>query len=93
MKISPKPLSLYPVFVTISNNFKPWDIGTSLKLSLYPICHYIRCHYNQFILYLELVTIVKNVGQLLNLGHFKTSKANFKKICHSRPEQSKLEKG
>ena len=52
MKISPKPLSLYPVFVTISNNFKPWDIGTSLKLSLYPICHYIRCHYNRYILYI-----------------------------------------
>ena len=31
--------------------------------------------------------------QLLNLGHFETSKSNFKKNCQSRIENIKLEKG
>ena len=41
---------------------------------------------------MKSITIFKNVGQMLNLGHLKTSQSNFKKFCHPRPEQSKLEK-
>ena len=41
---------------------------------------------------MKAVTIFKNVGQMLNLGHVETSKSNFKKFCHPRPEQLKLEK-
>ena len=41
---------------------------------------------------MKSVTILKNVVQLLHLGHLETSKSNFKKFCHSRLEQSKLEK-
>ena len=39
------------------------------------------------------IIILKILAQLLNLGHLETTKSIFKKFCHSRPEQSKLEKG
>ena len=39
--------------------------------------------------YMKSVTILKNMVQLLNLGHLETSKSNFKKFSQSRPEQSK----
>ena len=35
----------------------------------------------------------ENVGQLLNLGHFETTKWKLRKIGWSRPEKSKLKKG
>ena len=38
---------------------------------------------------MKSVTILKNMVQLLNLGHLETSKSNFKKFSQSRPEQSK----
>ena len=41
---------------------------------------------------MKSVAIFKNVGQMLNLGHVETSKSNFKKFCHPRPELFKLEK-
>ena len=41
---------------------------------------------------MKSVTILKNVGRVLNLGHLETRLSNFKKFCHPRPEQSKLEK-
>ena len=42
---------------------------------------------------MKSVTILKNLGQLLNFGLLETSESNFKKkICHSRPDQPKLEK-
>ena len=41
---------------------------------------------------MKSVTILKNVGQVLNFGHLETRLSNFKKFCHPRPEQSKLEK-
>ena len=33
----PKPLTLYPIFDTISDNYQCKKIGTTLKLTLYPI--------------------------------------------------------
>ena len=42
---------------------------------------------------MKSITILKILAQLLNLGHLETTKSNFRKFCHSRPEQSKLEKG
>ena len=41
---------------------------------------------------MKSITIFKNVGQMLNLGHLETIQSNFKIFCHPRPEQSKLEK-
>ena len=37
---------------------------------------------------MKSVTILKNVVQLLHLGHLDTSKSIFKNFCHSRLEQS-----
>ena len=42
---------------------------------------------------IKSVTFQKIMCQLLNLGHFETSKSNFKKNCQSRIENNKLEKG
>ena len=42
---------------------------------------------------MKSITILNILAQFLNLGHLETTKSNFKKILHSRPEQSKLEKG
>ena len=41
---------------------------------------------------MKSVTIFKNVGQVLSLGHLEITKSNFMKFCRSRLEQSKLEK-
>ena len=41
---------------------------------------------------MKSVTILKNVVQLFHLGYLETSKSDFKNFCHSRLEQSKLEK-
>ena len=42
---------------------------------------------------MKSIGILKILAQFLNLGHLEATKSNFKKFCHSRPEQSKLEKG
>ena len=41
---------------------------------------------------MKSVTILKNVVQLFHLGYLETSKSDFKNFCHSRLQQSKLEK-
>ena len=42
MQSLPKPLTLYPIFDTISDNYQCKKNRTTLKLTLYPIRHYIR---------------------------------------------------
>ena len=42
--------------------------------------------------YMKAITILKILAQFLNLGHLEKTKSNFKKFCHSRPEQTKFEK-
>ena len=42
---------------------------------------------------MKSIGISKILAQFLNLGHLETIKSNFEKFCHSRPKQSKLEKG
>ena len=42
---------------------------------------------------MKSIKISKILAQFLNLGYLETTKPNFKKFCHSRPEQSMLEKG
>ena len=37
--------------------------------------------------------LTKILFQLLNIGHLEITISNFKKICESRSEQFKLEKG
>ena len=43
--------------------------------------------------YMKSITIFKFLVLSLNLGHLEATKSNVEKFCHSRPEQSKLEKG
>ena len=62
------------------------EAGTLQKATKY---HKVWCDLK----YTKSVKISKNMGQFLNLDHLEMSKSNFKKFCHSRPEQSKLEKG
>ena len=42
---------------------------------------------------MKSIGILKILAQFLNLGHLETTKSNFMKFGHSRPKQSKLEKG
>ena len=39
--------------------------------------------------YMKSITIVKFLAWFLNSGHLETTKSNFMKFCHSRPEQAK----
>ena len=42
---------------------------------------------------MKSITIFKILAQFLNSGYLETTKSIFKKFLHSRPVQSRLEKG